>query len=440
MNQIIPSKLGDTKRNPLRSRDFVLLVAGQGISLFGNMMLRFAMSMWVLDATGSATVFATILAISIVPTIVLSPFGGVLADRMNRRTIMVALDAASGTLVLICALVFVGLGFNIAAIAMMQVLLAVLGAFETPTVQAALPQLIGRSDAETLRKGMAVINQVQQLSSLLPSFLGGVLYAMCGIHLMMGITVTCFALAAVLECFIRLDAPERATDAEGNLPTPIEDLKAGLRFLTHERPQVFQLLLFAAALNFIIIGFSGVGFPYTIRTVLGFNATVYGVADGLVGVFGVIGAFAAGLFSAKLTMRRFPLTMWAFVLMMVPQGLVFLLPSGVFDSWSGVKSWEPWCKLVILVAFTCGTIVASSFANLIAIPTIQLSTPEAMTGKVMSMVAALSMCAQPLGQLLYGWAYDRFSVAAVLLASAAGLAVLGVLIVPLSKRFDALER
>jgi len=60
---------GTATQRPLLSRDFVLLVAGQGISLFGNVMLRFAMSMWVLDETGSATIFASVLAISIVPTI-----------------------------------------------------------------------------------------------------------------------------------------------------------------------------------------------------------------------------------------------------------------------------------------------------------------------------------------------------------------------------------
>ena len=132
---------GTATQRPLLSRDFVLLVAGQGISLFGNVMLRFAMSMWVLDETGSATIFASVLAISIVPTILLSPFGGVLADRVNRRTIMVALDAISAVLVLASAIVFATTGFHIVAIATMQVLLAVLGAFETPTVQAALPQM-----------------------------------------------------------------------------------------------------------------------------------------------------------------------------------------------------------------------------------------------------------------------------------------------------------
>lgn len=293
--------------------------------------------------------------------------------------------------------------------------------FETPTVQAALPQMFRQYGPATMRQGMAVINQVQQLSSLLPSFLGGVLYAMFGIRLMMIIAIASFAGAAALECFIRLSAPDRGDE---ELPTPLEDLKAGVRFLIKDRPNVFRLLLFAAALNFVLIGYSGVGFPYTIRTVLGFDATVYGIADGLIGVSGVAGAFIAGLFAAKLTMRWLPGLMATLTLAMVPQGIVFLLPV------------DAWTKLVVLIVFTCGTMVASCFTNLIAVPAIQLSTPEAMAGKVMSMAAAVSMCAQPLGQMVYGWAYDQMPVAIVLFITTALFAVLTVLMVPLAKQFE----
>ncbi|PJM78356.1 MFS transporter [Bifidobacterium scaligerum] len=407
--------------SPLLSRDFILLVAGQGISLFGNLMLRFAMAMWVLDQTGSATVFASILAISVVPTIIFSPFGGVLADRMNRRTIMVALDAISAILVLASALTFAAIGFNLVAIGTMQVLLAVLGAFETPTVQAALPQMFREHGQGTLRKAMAVVNQVQQLGSLLPSFLGGVLYSLTGIRPMMIIAVASFASAAALERFIRLAAPDRGNE---KLPTPVEDLKTGIRFLVKDRPNVFALLLYAAGLNFVIIGNAAVGFPYVIRTVLGFDATVYGIADGLVGVSGVIGAFVAGFFAARLTMRKFPVAMVALALSLLPQGLVFLLPVSA------------WIKLIVLVGFTFGTMIASCFSNLIALPTIQLNTPDAMTGKVMAMVAAISMCAQPLGQMAYGWAFDHMPVAVVLLISAVLLGAGAVVSVPLSKRFE----
>lgn len=411
-------------RSPLLTRDFLLLVAGQGISLFGNMMLRFAMSMWVLDETGSATIFASILAVSVIPTILLSPFGGVLADRMNRRTIMVALDALSGLLVLACTLVFAGAGFQIAVIAAMQVLLAVLGAFETPTVQAALPQMFREHGQATLRRAMAVVNQTQQLSSLLPSFLGGVLYAMLGIRPLLAITIASFALAAGLECFIRLAAPDRSASlVNGHLPTPLEDFRAGIRFLTRERPAVFRLMCVAAMLNLFTVGASSVGFPYTVRTALGFNATVYGVSDGIVGIAGVVGAFAAGVFAARLVMRHLPVALALMTFMLVPQGVTFLLPVSA------------WTKLAVLVAFECGAVIACSFSNLIIMPTVQMSTPEAMTGKVMSMCSALAMCAQPVGQMLYGWAYDRFPVAVVLLGTAVCEAVLMTLTVPLSRRF-----
>lgn len=73
----------------LFTKNFTLLVLGQVSSLFGNFILKFALSMYVLEVTGSATVYAGILAIATIPTILLSPLGGILADRANRRNIMV---------------------------------------------------------------------------------------------------------------------------------------------------------------------------------------------------------------------------------------------------------------------------------------------------------------------------------------------------------------
>ncbi len=65
----------------LFSKNFTLLVLGQISSLFGNYIIKFALYMYVLDTTGSATVFASILSIADIPTILLSPLGGILADR-----------------------------------------------------------------------------------------------------------------------------------------------------------------------------------------------------------------------------------------------------------------------------------------------------------------------------------------------------------------------
>ncbi len=228
-----------TLQSSLRSANFILLVLGQGISLFGNTMLRFAMSMWVLDETASSTTFATVLAISVIPTILISPFGGVMADRVSKRAMMVALDIISGIVTLLATVFFALSGFNILAIAIMQVVLAVLDAMETPVVQSALPQIIGRESSTDLRRGAAIINQVQQLSQLLPSFLGGVMYGLVGIRPMMLITAACLMSAAMVECFIRLAKPLSNQDDAGIclLDVIIGDMHSGpLSCFARSRP------------------------------------------------------------------------------------------------------------------------------------------------------------------------------------------------------------
>ena len=164
-------------KEKLFTRNFVLLVLGQASSLFGNYILRLALSMYVLETTGSAAIFAGILSIAIVPTILLSPFGGILADRMDRRKLMVVLDTLTSISVF-CGAVFLWENQELTVISVLLVTLSVFGAFETPTVQACIPQML---TGDNIIRGNAVVNQVASLSYLMGPFLGGVLYTPFGL-------------------------------------------------------------------------------------------------------------------------------------------------------------------------------------------------------------------------------------------------------------------
>ena len=135
---------------------------GQIASLIGNGTLKFALAMYVLERTGSAAVFAGMLAAAMLPTILLSPLGGVLADRMNRRTLMIALDALSGLAALLAG-VALPLGYDLPLISALLVALSALGAFESPTVQACVPQMLS---GDALEKGNAAVSQAAALASL----------------------------------------------------------------------------------------------------------------------------------------------------------------------------------------------------------------------------------------------------------------------------------
>lgn len=251
----------------LFTKNFTLLVLGQVSSLFGNYILKFALSMYVLDITGSAATYAGVLAVATVPTILLSPLGGILADRMNRKYIMVTLDTLSGISVL-CATLLFSDDNGIAVISVLLVVLSVLGAFESPTVQACVPQM---QTGENLIKGNAVINQVAAVAALIAPILGSILYVAFGLKPIMTASVICFLLTALFEYFIKLQYI--ASDKQMGIVTIIKnDFSVSMSFICKKQSSILKLLLLSAIVSFFVIGTVMIGLPYIVRTILGLNA------------------------------------------------------------------------------------------------------------------------------------------------------------------------
>ena len=398
-------------KQKLFTRNFIFLIAGQISSLIGNNTLKFALSMYVLERTGSASVFAGLLALSMIPTILLSPFGGILADRANRRNIMVALDTLSGLSVLIAGFAMAS-GQDIPVIGTLLVVLSVLGAFESPTVQACIPQMLS---GENIIKGNAVVNQVASIASLVTPFLGSVFYTALGIRPVFYAAVVCFFVTALFECFIRLDykKPARAT---GIFTVIREDFAVSIHFLHREQPGILKLLLLAAAVSLFVAGTAVVGFPYLVRTVLGLSAAHYGAAESAMGVASILGSLCVVALAKKMRPRHLVIVLVFFGLCLIPCGIAFLLPLRTFT------------RYIILLIMFCACQLGCSLFSTYAISMIQERTPEHLMGKVMSYVFTLSLCAQPAGQIIYGALFDRFSDSAyrVLIPSGIIICVIGL--------------
>lgn len=396
-------------KDKLFNRDFTLLALGQAFSLVGNYALKIALSMYVLELTGSAAVFAGMLALAMVPTILLSPFGGMLADRCDRRKLMAAMDAVSGAAVLLSVPAVRYLGGTLPAGALL-VVLSVLGAFESPTVQACVPQLLS---GDNILRGNSVVNQIQALAGLVTPFLGSLMYAALGLETVLLAAGLCFWVTAALECFIRLGPlPER--ESSGLAAAVREDFRDSLRFLRKDEPAVLRLLLLAACASFFAAGTAVVGFPHLVRNVLGLSAERYGAAESAMGAAAVLGALAAGLAGMRLKKRE--LLIACFGLSLLLAGLAFLLPINALARY-----------LALTAAFCAGQLVCTMF-SVLALSEIQQRTPEGLTGKVMALTITFSMCAQPLGQVAYGALFDWAGTAAqlVLLPTGTAVCVLGL--------------
>lgn len=402
----------------LWTRNFLLLVLGQACSLFGNGILRLALSLYLLDKTGSAAIFAGILSASILPTILLSPFGGILADRADKRAVMVLLDTLAGGMVFFAALIMSG-GNGVAATGILLAGLSVLGAFETPVVQACVPAML---KGDNIMKGNAVVSQAASLSAIAAPALGGVFYAVAGLRPVMYASAAFFLLTAGAECLIRLERQD-----SGGKASIREDFFAGLRFLLREEPAVLRLLLLAAGSRFFVMGVTVVGLPFLVRIVLGLGPEHAGAAESALAIAVLLGSGAAGLLAGRWKAGRLSFLLAAMGAALFPAGLSFLWPAG-----TGVR------YAAVLVSF-CGVSFAVSVFSIFAVSLIQQRTPNAMMGRIMAHTAALTLCAQPLGQMAYGFLFDTFrhSAAAVLLPTGIFICGAGLLSAPF---FKGLER
>lgn len=395
----------------LFNRNFTLLLFGQISSLFGNTILRFALSMYILEATGSATIFASLLAISFIPTILLSPFGGILADRANRRNIMVALDVISGISVLLFFF-FLSESNALPATGVILVILSILAAFESPAVTACVPQM---QEGDNVIRANAAVYQVSAIAGLVSPILGSIFYTIFGLYPILIASTICFFITALFECFIKLDYTP--LNHQSNIFTIIKtDFSTSMRFITKEQPNILKLLLLVAVINFFITGLVTVGMPFMIRNILRLSATFYGAAESALGAAAIAGSIAAGLLVSKLKIEKLYLLLVALGISCLPAGLAFLFNAAPIVSYGA-----------IILSFVLAQFPASIF-SVFGLSIIQQKTPNELLGKVMSYTAAISLCAQPLGQMAYGILFDMLSnkVFLILLSASIILYLIGI--------------
>ena len=127
--------------NTLFTRDFTLVVTGQIISLFGNAIIRFALPLYLLNQTGSSALFGTVTALAFIPSILLSPVGGIIADRINKRTIMVVLDFFTALIIAAFSLLLSSVDFVTLITVTLMLLYGIAGAYQ-PSVSASIPALV----------------------------------------------------------------------------------------------------------------------------------------------------------------------------------------------------------------------------------------------------------------------------------------------------------
>jgi MFS family permease len=362
---------------------------GQSTSLVGTWMQSVAQSWLVFTLTHSATAIGFVLALQTLPVLVLGPYGGVIADRVDKRRLMILLQTLMGIQALVLGILVVTHAVIFWEICLLAVVLGLNNCFENPARQSFVLEMVGAGE---LRNAVSLNSTMVNAARAVGPAVAGVLIATVGIGICFLVNAASFG-AVVYSLFsmntgaLRPSPPTHRGKGQ---------LREGFRYIAKD-PRLWVPLFMMAIIGTLAYEFQ-VTLPVFAKQTFGGNATTYGFLTASMGV----GAVFGGLMTAT-------------------RGRTGLRPLTYAAAAFGAAMLCAALSPVIAVAFIAMAAVGWASVTCLATgnSTLQLEAVPSMRGRVMALWAVAFMGSTPIGGPLIGWI--------VALASArVGLAVGGL--------------
>jgi len=357
----------------LKVPNYRLYFAGQSVSMIGTWMQMTAQSWLVLTLTHSSTALGVTVALQAVPVLLLAPYGGVIADRVDKRRLMVALQIVMGLQALVLGLLVISGAARYWEICLLAVVLGLNNAFENSARQAFIREMVGRDE---LRNAVTLNSVMANAARAVGPAVGGILIAFAGIGICFLLNAASFA-AVVTSLLIMDTSALRPSPPSGRARG---QLREGLRYAART-PTIAIPLLMMGLVGLFAYEFS-VSLPVLAERSFHGGAETYGFMTAAMG----IGAVVGGLFTAA-------------------RGRTGLRPMIIaslgFGAAIGVCAFAPFLGLAYVALLFTGWASVSFIAT--GNSTIQLSSEPSMRGRVLALWQVAFQGTTPVGGPLIGW-------------------------------------
>jgi len=376
-----------------RHRDFRLFWIGQLVSLIGTWMQSVAQAWLVLELTDSPFLLGLVGALQFTPMLVLSFFAGALADRLpKRRLIIVSQTVLFLQALALAALVQFG-HVQYWHVALLALVYGVANTMDMPTRQAFIVEMVGRSD---LTNAIALNSGMFNAARIVGPALAGFLIAHWGMAPAFFANALSFLPVIAILFAIHTDGLPRASAGRGMA----EEIREGIRYAL-QTPRITLTLAMVLVVSAFLFNYN-VMVPLLARDVLHQEARGFGLLMTSLGVGAVCGAVALALWGRG----RPP------VVALVVPALVQALCTAAL---AGVSSFRVATALLLVTGF-CGILFMAGSNS-----TLQLTVPDELRGRIMSLNTMMFAGVTPFGSLLVGWAAEAFGIrASMLIAGASG--------------------
>lgn len=405
----------------MKNKNFIIIVIGQIISLFGNAIQRFSMSLYLLDFTGSTATFANILAISTIPYILFAPIAGMLSDKINRKKIMVYLDLFCSVIIGIYAFILLRGRDHEIIVAAVMFILSICYTLYGPAVTASIPQVV---EEDKLTSANGIINQVGSVVNFVGPIFAGILYGLVGIKAIVIINAVSFFFSAIMEMFLDIpDVGEKNLEhsvkevTKENASTKVFsmsfiknsfiEMKNSFIYLKKEKKIVLGIIASYAMCNIFLVPILSIVAPYFINVFLGLPSEVYGIVEGICVLGMILGGLWISVKPKMFSMKKAHYTYF-------PMLFGVLLMSSL-----GVLKVGNYALAGVFAVGGMAIMLSLSLSNVLTLTYIQKEVPQDMLGRVSAFSTAVATISVAPGQLLYGQVIDAgFTIGSILLVTA----------------------
>ena len=400
---------------PLRHRDFRLLWTGLAVSLVGSGLWLVALAWQVIELGGGPAELSLVTALYSVGLLAFVLVGGVAADRLPQRLVMLGCDVVRAAVLLVLGLLSLSGDLRIWHLAAGSLVIGAGEAFFFPSYTAILPRLLPEGELLAANGLEGTLRPLAQQAA--GPAIGGVAVAALspGVAILAGALTYVVSAGCLLAMNVRPAKGPSAPTAPG-LASMFADLREGWRYV-RATSWLWATLLFALALVLFIIGPLEVLLPFAIRDNLGGGADDYGLALAAFGVGGAVGALAIS--SGRLP-RRYLTVM---ILMWGLGSLPFAVLGVAGALW-----------IVFVALFVVGA--TYSAAMVIWGTLLQRRVPEGLRGRVSSLDFFVSLALMPVSMAVAGPAGAAFGLTAVFLVAG----IVPVLLAAAAILFPRLDR
>ena len=367
-----PSRLSETFR-ALRHRNYQLFFSGQLISLIGTWMDQVAESWLVYRLTGSALLLGTVAFASQIPVFLLAPIGGALADRMDRRRILITTQSSMMLVTFVLAWLTLSHRVHIWHIVALAAMTGVINAFDLPARQSFVVDMVSRAD---LVNAIALNSSMFNGARVIGPAAAGIVVAAIGEGWCFFANGVSFIAVIIGLWMMKMERPRMSIEG-----SPLENIIEGFRFIAQTKP-MRDLMLLLALVSFAALPYA-VLMPLFADQILHGGPKALGLLMGSSGVGALCGAL---LLATRRSLRG--LSTWVAV---ACTGLGITLSLFSFSR-------SLWLSAALLAPVGFCTMVQMASSNTL----IQSMVPDRLRGRVMSFYAMTFMGMAPLGSLLAG--------------------------------------